>query len=134
MPFLDVSEVLLDPDFMDTSLVCHRQIQTADEDNFATNTPQDIPFSGVVTVDRSLEAKRMAAGQNISGAILIVTQFRLTQGQPETDTSPRLDADIVTYSGRDYRVIFVDPYTRYGAGFVQAHCELVDFDGGTPVE
>lgn len=134
MPLLDVSDVLMDPDFLDTSLVCHRQIQTVDADNFPTNTPQDIPFSGVVTVDRSLEAKRMAAGQNINGAILIVTQFRLTQGQPETNSAPRLDADIVTYSGRDYRVTFVDPYTRYGAGFVQAHCELLDFDGGSPIE
>ena len=133
MPLLDMSDVLLDPDFLDTSLVCHRQIQTVDDDNFPTNTAEDFPFSGVVTVDRSLEAKRMAAGQNINGAILIVTQFRLTQGQPETDTAPRLDADIVTYSGRDYRVTFVDPYTRYGAGFVQAHCELLDFDGGAPV-
>ena len=134
MPLLDVSDVLMDPDFLDTSLICHRQIQTVDVDNFPTNTPQDIPFSGVVTVDRSLEAKRMAAGQNINGAILIVTQFRLTQGQPETNSAPRLDADIVTYSGRDYRVTFVDPYTRYGAGFVQAHCELLDFDGGSPIE
>lgn len=128
MPMLDVTEVLTDPDFCDTSLVCHRQIQTRDEYNFPVNTPQDIPFSGVVTVDRSLEAKRMAAGQNINGAILIVTQFRLTQGQPG------YDADVVTYSGREYRVTFVDPYTRYGAGFVQAHCELMDFDGGAPIE
>ena len=134
MPLLDVSDVLFDPDFMDTSLVCHRQVQTVDADNFTKNTPQDIPFSGVVTVDRSLEARRMMEGQKISGAILIVTQFRLTQGQPGTDSTPRLDADIVTYSGREYRVTFVDPYTRYGAGFVQAHCELVDFNGGTPVE
>ncbi|EKZ5308953.1 TPA: head-tail adaptor, partial [Klebsiella pneumoniae] len=22
----------------------------------------------------------------------------------------------------------------YGAGFVQAHCELLEFDGGTPIE
>lgn len=123
MPFLDVTDVLLDPDFVDLSLVCYRQVQTVDEDNFPTNTAQAIPFSGVVTVDRSLEAKRMAAGQNINGAILIVTQFRLTQGQPG------LDADIVTYRGRDYRVTFVDPYTAYGAGFVQAHCELLEFDG-----
>jgi hypothetical protein len=101
---------------------------------FSVNTPQDFPFSGIVTVDRSLEAKRMAAGQNINGAILIVTQFRLTQGQAQTDTNQSLDADIVTYSGRDYRVTFVDPYTRYGAGFVQAHCELLDFDGGSPIE
>jgi hypothetical protein len=31
MPFLDMSDVLMDPDFLDTSLVCHRQIQTRDE-------------------------------------------------------------------------------------------------------
>ncbi|EMF7563568.1 head-tail adaptor [Serratia marcescens] len=128
MPLLDVTEVLLDPDFVDTTLVCHRQIQHRDDDNFTTNTQQDIPFSGVVTVDRSLEARRMAAGQNINGAILIVTQFRLTQGQPG------LDADVVTYRDREYRVTFVDPYTAYGAGFVQAHCELMEFDGGSPVE
>ena len=128
MPFLDVTEVLLDPDFVDLTLVCHRQTQTVDEDNFPINTPQDIPFSGVVTVDRSLEAKRMAAGQNINGAILIVTQFRLIQGQPG------FDADIVTYRGREYRVTFVDPYTAYGSGFVQAHCELLEFDGGRPIE
>lgn len=134
MPFLDVTDVLMDPDFCDTSLVCHRQIQTVDDDNFPINTAQDIPFSGVVTVDRALEAKRMTAGQNINGAILIVTQFRLTQGQVANGTDPDLDADVVTYNGRKYRVTFVDPYVSYGAGFVQAHCELVDFDGGNPVE
>ncbi|QTL40910.1 head-tail adaptor [Xenorhabdus budapestensis] len=128
MPFLDMSDILLDPDFVDTSLVCHRNTQTTDEDGFTTNTAQSIPFTGVVTVDRALEARRMEAGQTISGAILIVTQFRLTQGQPG------LDADIVTYQGRQYRVTFVDPYTAYGAGFVQAHCELMNFDGGTPIE
>lgn len=134
MPDLDMSDVLLDPDFLDTSLVCHRQVQTLDGDNFPINTPQDYAFSGVVTVDRSLEAKRMAAGQNINGAILIVTQFRLTQGQPGSDTAQKLDADTVSYQGRVYRVTFVDPYTSYGSGFVQAHCELMDFDGGNPVE
>lgn len=128
MPFLDVTDVLLDPDFCDYTLVCTRKTQVLDADGFATNTGQDIPFNGVVTVDRSLEAKRMAAGQSIGGAILVVTQFRLTQGKPG------LDADVVTYNGRHYRVTFVDPYTSYGAGFVQAHCELMEFNGGTPVE
>lgn len=134
MPFVDMSDVLTDPDFLDTSLICRRQIQTVDEDNFPINTVQDIPFAGVVTVDRSLEAKRMAAGQNITGAILIVTQFRLTNGQPGGGAALRLDADIVMYNGRHYRVTFVDPYTSYGAGFVQAHCELVEFNGGNSVE
>lgn len=130
MPLLDVTEVLLDPDFVDFSLVCRRQIQTTDDDNFPINTPQEIPFSGVVTVDRSLEARRMAAGQNINGAILIVTQFRLTQGSKSINDGPNLDADLVVYNGGLYRVTFVDPYTRYGAGFVQAHCELMGQEGG----
>ncbi|EIV5528073.1 TPA: head-tail adaptor, partial [Klebsiella pneumoniae] len=43
MPFLDVTDVLLDPDFVDLSLVCYRQVQTVDEDNFPTNTVQAIP-------------------------------------------------------------------------------------------
>lgn len=128
MPFLDVTEVLSDPDFCDYTLVCTRSAQTVDKDGFATNASQDIPFHGVVTVDRSLEAKRMAAGQSIGGAVLVVTTFRLTQGQPGQD------ADVVLYNGRHYRVTFVDPYTSYGAGFVQAHCELVEFNGGKPVE
>lgn len=130
MPLLDVTEVLLDPDFADDSLICRRQIQTTDDDNFPVNTQQEIPFTGVVTVDRSLEARRMAAGQNISGAILIVTQFRLTQGRKSVADGPNLDADLVVYNGGLYRVTFVDPYTRYGAGFVQAHCELVGQEGG----
>ncbi len=130
MPLLDVTEVLLDPDFVDFSLVCRRQIQTTDDDNFPINTAQEIPFTGVVTVDRSLEARRMAAGQNINGAILIVTQFRLTQGSKSINDGPNLDADLVIYNGGLYRVTFVDPYTRYGAGFVQAHCELLGQEGG----
>ena len=128
MPFLDVTDVLLDPNFCDYTLVCTRNTQTVDADGFTTNVSQDIPFNGVVTVDRSLEARRMAAGQSIGGAILVVTTFRLTHGQPGQD------ADVVLYNGRHYRVTFVDPYTSYGAGFVQAHCELMEFNGGTPVE
>lgn len=128
MPFLDVTEVLSDPDFCDYTLVCTRNHQVKDADGFASNTKEEIPFNGVVTVDRSLEARRMAAGQVIGGAILVVTTFRLTQGKTA------LDADVVLYNGRRYRVTFVDPYTSYGAGFVQAHCELMEFDGGTPVE
>ena len=124
MPTLDVTDVLLSPEVLDTTLVVKRSEQTVDNDGFAQNTDTQTQFAGVVTVDRSLESKRMQAGQVINGAILIVTTYRLTSG------NTGVDADIVTYRGRDYRVTFVDPYTAYGAGFVQAHCELQPFDGG----
>lgn len=128
MPNLDVTEILSDPDFADFSLIVTRNAQSVDDDGFPSNEPTKKIFTGVVTVDRSLEARRMQAGQVVTGAILIVTTERLTQGQTG------LDADIVTYQNRDYRVTFVDPYTAFGAGFVQAHCELLPFDGGTPIE
>lgn len=128
MPNLDVTDVLFDPDFCDMSLVVKRNVQTVDADGFATNTVTEKGFAGVVTVDRSLESRRMMSGNVIGGAILIVTVERLTQGQTGRD------ADIVTYQNRDYRVTFADPYTAYGAGFVQAHCELLPFDGGIPIE
>ncbi len=124
MPLLDVSEIFTDPDFVDCSLVCYRQLQVPDDDNFVANAQQPIPFAGIVTIDRSMQAKRMAAGQNINGAILIVTQFQLTEGKPG------YDADIVTYQGANYRVTLTDPYLAYGAGFVQAHCELMDYVDG----
>lgn len=124
MPTLDVTDVLLSPEFLDTTLTVKRNAQTVDADGFPSNAHTVMPFGGVVTVDRSLEARRMQAGQVINGAILIVTVFRLTS------SNTGLDADIVTYRGREYRVTFVDPYTAYGAGFVQAHCELLPFDGG----
>lgn len=124
MPNLDVTDVLLSPEFCDDSLTVKRNTQVVDADGFATNSVTETGFSGVVTVDRSLEARRMQAGQSINGAILIVTMYRLTSG------NTGIDADIVSYRGRDYRVTFVDPYTAYGAGFVQAHCELQPFDGG----
>lgn len=128
MPNLDVSDILLDPDFCDTTLRVTRKTPYTDADGFTKTTTAQTPFSGVVTVDRALEARRMEAGQVVSGAILVTTQTRLTQGETGRD------ADIVTYQNRDYRVTFVDPYTAYGAGFVQAHCELLPFDGGIPRE
>lgn len=124
MPTLDVTDVLLSPEFYDPNLWYRRNEQLTDADGFTTNTPVKQQFGGVVTVDRSLEARRMQAGQVVAGAILVITQTRLISGKTG------LDADIVEYGGADYRVTFVDPYTAYGAGFVQAHCELQPFDGG----
>ncbi|WP_291968403.1 head-tail adaptor [Candidatus Symbiopectobacterium sp.] len=128
MPNLDVTDGLFDPDFCDTSLLVTRRFQQTDADGITTSVEEKSGFSGVVTVDRSLENRRMQAGQVIGGAILVVTTERLSNGETGRD------ADVVTYQNRDYRVSFVDPYTAYGAGFVQAHCELLPFDGGMPVE
>lgn len=123
-PLLDVTEVLDCPAFKDSTLVCTRRSQSTDADGITTDQHEKINFSGVVTVDKALENTRLESGQQSQGAILVCTKFCLTAGDSVDD------ADVVTYRERDYRVSFVDDYERYGIGFVQAHCELLPFDGG----
>ena len=53
MPTLDVTDVLLSPEFLDTTLVVKRNEQTVDDDGFPKNITTETPFGGVVTVDRS---------------------------------------------------------------------------------
>ena len=50
MSFPGITEALRGPDRWGTTLVCHRQVQTADKRNRIAKTAQDIPFSGVVTI------------------------------------------------------------------------------------
>lgn len=73
MPTLDVTDVLFDPDFCDFNLWVTRRVQTVDEDGIGSDSEVKKQFAGDVTVDRSLENRRMQSGQVISGAILIVT-------------------------------------------------------------
>ncbi|BCQ40903.1 hypothetical protein ERHA54_35060 [Erwinia rhapontici] len=124
MPTLDMTDVLLSPEFLDTTLIVTRRQQTVDDDGYAANNETSEGFAGVVTVDRALEYQMLQAGRVISGAIFIATLTQLIAGETERD------ADIVTYQNRKYFVKGVDPYTAYGAGFVQAHCILIPFDGG----
>ncbi len=69
MPNLDVTDVLFDPGFCDTSLLVTRRFQQTDADGITTSVEEKSGFSGVVTVDRSLENRRMQAGQVTDGAI-----------------------------------------------------------------
>lgn len=122
MPFLDVTEVLLDPDFFD-SLVCTRNVQTVGDDGLAANVDTDTPFIGVVTSDSGDVLVRLATGSRVKGSILVVTKFRLLEG------APGIDADVVTWDGSRYTVTTVNNYSRYGAGFVEAYCDLIPIQG-----
>ena len=124
MPSLDVSEVLNSPEFIDTTLVCTRQVQTVGDDGLALNTTTTIPFSGVVTREPGDILERLAGGSIIKGTIRIHTTFVLDDG------GPGKSADIVTWQTRQYTVTDVDDYSTWGAGFVSARCEVLALSGG----
>jgi len=123
MALLDVTDVLLDPDFMDTGLVCERIAQTVNDDGMGVNTTTLTPFAAVVTNDSGDILERIAAGERIKGSITLHTKFSLQDG------ANGLTADVVRWKGRRYTVSNVADYSHFGRGFVAANCDLIPLSG-----
>ncbi len=123
MPFLDVSDIVLDPDFVTLDLSCARNTQTVGESGLAANAVETIDFSGVVTSDKGDVLERGAAGERVTGSILIHSRCKLQDG------GAGFAADIVTWNGRRYTVVKVNNYSTYGRGFYAATCDLIPLSG-----
>lgn len=123
MPLLDVSDVLLSPEFMDLTLTVTRNAQTVGDDGIAAISPTTIGFYGVVTSLNGSVLTRVAEGERISDTITIHTQFKLIDGQSG------YDADVVNWQSLQWTVTNVNDYSTYGVGFVQATCTLKQLSG-----
>jgi galactose-6-phosphate isomerase len=123
MPFLDVSDVLLDPDFFDNTLICERNAIITDNTGRGVRTVEAMRFCGVVTSDKGELLQRGAVGQHATDNVTIITRFRLR------DAGPGADADIVRWIGKRYTVTKVNDYSTYGIGFIEAGCEMIPLAG-----
>ncbi|CAJ0701584.1 hypothetical protein LMG19089_02875 [Ralstonia edaphis] len=123
MPFLDVTDVLLDPDFLDTTLSVTRNAQTIGNDGIAVDTPTTTGFFGVVTSLNGSVLQRVAEGAHIEDTITIHTPFKLIDGQAG------YDADVVNWQGLQWTVTNVNDYSTYGRGFVAATCTMKQLSG-----
>lgn len=118
MANLDVSDVLLDPDFMETGIICKRTEVIVGNNGRSQETIINTSFSGVVTTNNGIKMDRRADGTLIKGAINIHTQFPLIQGDANNK------ADEITWKGKTYIVTQVLDNLHYGQGFIKAICEL----------
>lgn len=123
MALLDVTDVVLDPDFMDTSLTYERNSVTVGSNGIATQTTVTTAFSGVVTSNTGDILERMTDGERIKGSITIHTKTVLNDGATGTT------ADIVQWRGRRYTVSNVNDYSHFGRGFIAANCDLIPLSG-----
>jgi galactose-6-phosphate isomerase len=122
MPLLDVTDVILDPMFVDTATYT-RRVQTIGLDGLAVNDDTTASIYGVVTSDRGDILHRLADGSRVTGSIIFHTITRLQSG------GAGFDADILTWDGRQYTVVNVNSYSRYGRGFVACSCDLIPLAG-----
>lgn len=119
MAFLDVSDILLDPDFCDTRITCMRNTETVDSHGHAIISSSHTTFSGVVTNNNGDVLTRKAASEYTSGSINIRTTFQLQDG------SAGRTADTLIWGGRTYTVRNVKDFSNFGRGFVVAVCDLL---------
>jgi hypothetical protein len=118
VPQLDVSDVLLDPDFIYTGIICKRTEVIVGNNGRPQETTISKPFNGVVTTNNGIKMDRRPDGTLIKGAINIHTQFILIPGDKKTK------ADEITWKGKTYIVAQVSDNSHYGQGFIKAICEL----------
>lgn len=120
MPTLDVSDVLMSPEFCDYVTVT-RRAQTVNSFGEVGVTPTVYPnIPVVITTVPPEELRRGEDEQNEPRSFTIISMFRL-QG-PTVNNQP----DIVTYLGDNYIIDWVEPYTRYGAGMIEARMSSID--------
>lgn len=123
MPTLDVSDVILSPEFMDI-MTYTRNVQTVGDDGIASNAQTTSTIYGVVTSDKGDVISRESAGSLVNGTITVHTLTKLR------NDGSGWDADTVTWNNSSFTVKAVNDYSRYGRGFVAAICEVIPLSGG----
>lgn len=120
MPFLDVSDLTIDPDFADSFTV------TRNKEGFDHGRLVKIPtvynnVIGVVDMAGPNDLRKLPEGVYTGKIISVVTKFRLmASGKIGADT---YQPDIITWHGSDYTVILIDDYDEFGAGQIEALAE-----------
>lgn len=114
MPYLDVSDVLLDPMIADRFTV-KRRVQSVSAHGRTSITTTEIPnVVGVVNAASPNDLERLDDSQRMGRHLSIVTKYRLV------GPAPGLQPDLIHWGGDDFIVQTIDPYPQYGQGFVQA--------------
>lgn len=123
MPFIDVTDVLTDPDFADTITV-KRRVETINGYGEAVRDVTTIGgVSAVVTAGSQKPLERNADGQVQPNTITVHTMFRLL------DARVGQQPDIVIYNAQEFTVKKVFDWSRYGGGFIAAECEAAPYKG-----
>jgi hypothetical protein len=120
MALLDVSSVLLDPDFTELVTI-KRRAQT--DDGHGRIITVDTIYPNIVAVLCAASPEDLTRETDYGAfmrSIRVVLQFRI-RGQTEGYLP-----DVVVWRGNNFIVDSFDPYPQFGNGFYQAICQSMD--------
>lgn len=116
MPDIDVSDVLLDPEFCEVLTVQRRAESLLKGRSTLTVTTISPAPVGVVIPQNDSPMVRGPDQQSLPRLIQVHTPFRLR------GISTGFQPDLITWKGAPYVVNKVQDFSSYGQGFIQADC------------
>lgn len=121
MALIDVTELLNDPDFVD-SLGHIRRTQTVGTNGRASFTETDMgTILGSVQSGADGVLERVPDAARPSGWIRVYTTAQLVAH----DEGAGVYGDVLVWSGRRWQVRTTDDWSNFGAGYVKAFAELI---------
>jgi hypothetical protein len=128
--FIDVSDILLDPDIAgQTFTVIRRREQINSSGQGVPAQPPEIITSvyGQITPVGENSLLREVAFQTQMQTIQVITQFRLRGATAEPSTGQQFQPDLISWRGNYYIVNTLNEFAQYGNGFIVAECIEVDY-------
>ena len=122
MPLIDVTDVLSDLDIACQSFSVVRRTETVNTHGEALQSEQILgPFVGAVQPVGDQSLVREEAYTTSKSAISVWTTFRLYDASRSVG-GVTYQPDLVLWDGEYYLVRALNPWSDFGAGFVQADC------------
>lgn len=120
MPSLDLSAAFR-PEMLDTFAVIRRPEEVNDHGESEVDDEDPVETVGVVTFASPTQLERLEDEDRMGRVISVVTQYKLRAAsrEPGQDWKPD-QIEWPVDSGELYEVKDIQPYVRYGSGFVQA--------------
>lgn len=130
MSFIDLTDVLLDPEIAGQTFTVIRRREVVNESGQGVpGTPPEIIKNVVGQIspvgDNSL--LREVAFQTQGQTIQVITQYRLRGATAEPTTGAQFQPDLVFWRGDYFVVSTVNDFSQYGNGFIVAECISYDY-------
>jgi galactose-6-phosphate isomerase len=121
MPFLDVTDLLHDPEIAGETFQVVRRPESVNPFGETVIINQIYAGIGQISTTPPTNLMRMEAYTSTEKTIYIITDFKLTL------PAAGYQADLVKWKNDYYMVNRLEDYSQYGAGFVAAACGAYDW-------
>lgn len=132
MPFIDVTDIILDPMIAGEVFTVIRSVETVNNYGESVVTYQTLSGAGSVTPTGANSLVREEAYQTQAKTIRVVTTFAL-RGASKDENGVSYQPDIVVWRGNHFIVKSMDDFSQYGSGFVDVECASINQTELTPM-